>query len=44
LSSYDTGGSVFLNLCSFFIVISWNEVYEKELADFEDTGDEGEIW
>jgi hypothetical protein len=27
-----------------FIVISWNEVYEKELADFEDTGDEGEIW
>lgn len=22
----------------------WNEVYEKELADFEDIGDEGEIW
>ena len=22
----------------------WNEVYKKELADFQDTGDEGEIW
>ena len=23
---------------------SWDDVYEREVANFEDTGDEGEIW
>ena len=26
------------------LLYSWNEVYEKELAEFQETGDEGEIW
>ncbi|KAA1467655.1 hypothetical protein DENSPDRAFT_832759 [Dentipellis sp. KUC8613] len=26
------------------IDLSWDEVYQREVANFKETGDEGEIW